>query len=89
MASTLNDGTRLVALVGPSGSGKSSAVSAGLLPVVQGEWDVVAISPDQAGMETLESLPTGGSRRYVVVIDQFENCSPPMTNACQNSSWTS
>ena len=50
LASTLEDGIRLVALVGPSGSGKSSAVAAGLLPAVQGEWDVVAISPDQAGI---------------------------------------
>jgi basic membrane lipoprotein Med (substrate-binding protein (PBP1-ABC) superfamily)/DNA-binding SARP family transcriptional activator len=72
LASTLRAGARLVALVGPSGSGKSSAVAAGLLPAVRGEWDVISISPDQAGLESLATLTAAGQRRHLVVIDQFE-----------------
>jgi basic membrane lipoprotein Med (substrate-binding protein (PBP1-ABC) superfamily)/DNA-binding SARP family transcriptional activator len=68
----LRDGGRLIALVGPSGSGKSSAVAAGLLPRVRDDWSVVSIGPDGEGLETLASLGSHGDGRRLVVIDQFE-----------------
>ncbi len=71
LITTLREGARLIALIGPSGSGKSSVVAAGLLPGVRGEWDVVPIGPDREGMNLLESLASGGKGR-LVVIDQFE-----------------
>jgi serine/threonine protein kinase/ABC-type glycerol-3-phosphate transport system substrate-binding protein/DNA-binding SARP family transcriptional activator len=53
---------RFVALVGPSGSGKSSVVKAGLLPALRlgalsgsGDWFVVEISPGRHPYEELEA----------------------------------
>ena len=49
------DKSRLAAVVGPSGSGKSSVVNAGLLPQLrqQGDWAIVAFRP---GGEPLQAL---------------------------------
>ncbi|HEX5719353.1 MAG TPA: BTAD domain-containing putative transcriptional regulator, partial [Thermoanaerobaculia bacterium] len=69
----LDQGTRLVALVGPSGSGKSSVVAAGLIPRLD-RWTTTTIGPDRAGLEELEALTatTDPAARRLVVIDQFE-----------------
>src|SRR4051794_32862978 len=69
--------SRLVAVVGPSGSGKSSLVRAGLLPALQSgalpgsrDWDTVLVTPgDQTG---LEHALAGRDRRVTVVVDQLE-----------------
>jgi basic membrane lipoprotein Med (substrate-binding protein (PBP1-ABC) superfamily)/DNA-binding SARP family transcriptional activator len=73
-------GTRLLTLVGPSGSGKSSLVAAGVLPRVRagavpgsGAWQVVPVLPDEVGAAHLEQLvqsPVDGPT--VLVIDQLE-----------------
>jgi WD40 repeat protein/DNA-binding SARP family transcriptional activator len=76
--------SRFVAVVGASGSGKSSLVRAGLIPALTAgalpgseRWTPVIISP---GSDPVGSLADGLSRmtddsvgeRVVVVIDQFE-----------------
>jgi len=59
------DDAPLLALVGPSGSGKSSLLRAGLLPALG--WDAVVVRPG-------EPLPLDASRggRTVLAVDQFE-----------------
>jgi DNA-binding SARP family transcriptional activator/ABC-type glycerol-3-phosphate transport system substrate-binding protein/tRNA A-37 threonylcarbamoyl transferase component Bud32 len=59
---TSGTGGRFVALVGPSGSGKSSVVKAGLLPALRhgalsgsADWFVVEISPGRHPYEELEA----------------------------------
>ena len=71
-----------VAVVGPSGSGKSSVVRAGLLPkfrdgALGGVWDTIVTSP---GARPVDALDTALARRgdttraVVVFVDQFEEC---------------
>ena len=68
-------------VVGPSGSGKSSAMRAGLLAALAAgvlpsseSWPLVVIRPGHRPMHTLEQatadLPARG--RWVLAIDQFE-----------------
>lgn len=69
------EGHGLVALVGPSGSGKSSVLAAGLLGSKVG----AGILAGWAGVEvTVARLATGAapvpaSGRHVIVVDQFED----------------
>jgi WD40 repeat protein/DNA-binding SARP family transcriptional activator len=74
-------GARLMGVVGPSGSGKSSAMRAGLLAALAGDvlpgsesWPLVVIRPGHRPMQTLRrataDLPARG--RWVLAIDQFE-----------------
>jgi DNA-binding SARP family transcriptional activator/WD40 repeat protein len=74
-------GSRLMAIVGPSGSGKSSALGAGLLAslasgVLPGSdaWPLVVfrpgLHPARALEGALEDLPSEGS--CVLAVDQFE-----------------
>ena len=77
-------GARLLAVVGPSGSGKSSLIRAGLLPAlatgvlpVAGGWKSVIVTPgkqrssrDPLG-DTGTDQPAGGGRQ-LVFVDQFE-----------------
>jgi basic membrane lipoprotein Med (substrate-binding protein (PBP1-ABC) superfamily) len=90
-------GGGFTALVGPSGSGKSSVVQAGLIPRLRRdhpEISVVSMKPGaqpfaeleaalrsvpgtadpDPGVHVLESIAAfgGGSRRWLVVLDQFE-----------------
>jgi WD40 repeat protein/DNA-binding SARP family transcriptional activator len=70
-------GSPLLAVIGPSGSGKSSAVQAGLLPALaQGvlpgseRWSRALMRPGAHPHAELErALPAG---RAVLVVDQFE-----------------
>jgi DNA-binding SARP family transcriptional activator/WD40 repeat protein len=78
-------GARLLAVVGPSGSGKSSLVRAGLLPAlasgvlpVTGGWTSVIATPSmqRGGRDALSAAtnrpsPSGAGRR-LVFVDQFE-----------------
>ena len=76
--------SRFVAVVGPSGSGKSSLVRAGLLPALQAgalpgsrDWDTVLVTPgDQPGLErTLWPEPIDGSPWWWTT---WRSCSPPV-----------
>lgn len=71
----------VVAVVGDSGSGKSSLLRAGLVPAVRerglpgaGRWDVVVATPGTLET-TLLAPPEDGGR--LVVIDQFEEVFSP------------
>jgi WD40 repeat protein/DNA-binding SARP family transcriptional activator len=74
-------GAPLLAIVGPSGSGKSSALRAGLLPalargVLPGSerWTQVLIRPGERPMRELRRATSGlgEDRRILVAVDQFE-----------------
>jgi WD40 repeat protein/DNA-binding SARP family transcriptional activator len=74
-------GTRLMGVIGPSGSGKSSAMRAGLLAaladgVLPGSagWPVALIRPGQHPLHTLERAIAAlePRDRWVVAVDQFE-----------------
>jgi WD40 repeat protein/DNA-binding SARP family transcriptional activator len=74
-------GAPLVGIVGPSGSGKSSALRAGLLAALRGDvipgskdWALALLRPGEhprAALEqaTAEAAPQG---RLIVAVDQFE-----------------
>ena len=73
-------GAPLLAVVGPSGSGKSSVVKAGLLPALKSgvlpgseRWPQVVIRPGEHPLRQLDgalaSMPAG---RFVLAVDQFE-----------------
>jgi DNA-binding SARP family transcriptional activator/WD40 repeat protein len=89
-------GARLLAVVGPSGSGKSSVVRAGLLPALQagvlphpGGWHSVVLTPGAHPNQTLAraARPVAAVEdgRWVVFIDQFEEvftlCADPEERA--------
>jgi WD40 repeat protein/DNA-binding SARP family transcriptional activator len=72
-------GSPLLAVVGPSGSGKSSAVRAGLLPalasgVLPGSegWSQALMRPGEHPMAELERVLPRPDERAVLVVDQFE-----------------
>jgi WD40 repeat protein/DNA-binding SARP family transcriptional activator/energy-coupling factor transporter ATP-binding protein EcfA2 len=74
-------GAPLLGVVGPSGSGKSSAVRAGLLPaladgVLPGSesWGSVIVRPGEHPLAELEHAVTGIRRdqQMVLAVDQFE-----------------
>jgi formylglycine-generating enzyme required for sulfatase activity/transcriptional regulator with XRE-family HTH domain len=67
----------LVGIVGASGSGKSSAVFAGVLPALRrsGTWDVAAFRPGgdpTAALDAALRESRGGGESLLVVADQFE-----------------
>lgn len=68
---------RAVAVVGPSGSGKSSLVRAGIIPQLRGDpdpWRVVLVRPGGRPVDTLQAAldRLGGIGRRVIVVDQVE-----------------
>jgi WD40 repeat protein/class 3 adenylate cyclase len=72
-------GSGLLAVVGASGTGKSSAVCAGLLPSLaagvlpgSGRWRNSVIRPGEHPLEALVAVDEGGEERIVFVVDQFE-----------------
>lgn len=70
-------GSRLLGIVGPSGSGKSSLLCAGLLAALADgalpgseDWPRALVRPGRHPLQALEALPTGD--RCVLAVDQFE-----------------
>jgi WD40 repeat protein len=65
-----------LAVLGPSGSGKSSVVLAGVIPTLQDEepgLELIYLTPGQDPLASLESrLAAGEGRPAVLVVDQFE-----------------
>jgi DNA-binding SARP family transcriptional activator/WD40 repeat protein len=62
----------VLAVVGPSGSGKSSLVRAGIAAALERDGHrVVIITPGAHPLDALSALPTSGSRP-VLVVDQCE-----------------
>ncbi len=73
---------RFVAVVGPSGSGKSSLIHAGLLPALEAadqDWAVIEstrLTADPAAQleaARMQLTSAAASERQLLVIDQFEN----------------
>ena len=82
-------GTPLLAVVGPSGSGKSSVVRAGLLPALAGgvlpgsdTWPRALIRPGEHPMRELRRAAghLTKERRSVLAVDQFEE----LFTACED-----
>jgi WD40 repeat protein len=75
-------GVGLLAVVGASGSGKSSVIAAGLLPSLQAgllpgsdRWSTAVMRPGEHPLEELAALQAGTpdeGDRLVLVVDQFE-----------------
>jgi DNA-binding SARP family transcriptional activator len=72
-------GSSLLAVVGPSGSGKSSAVRAGMLPALAGgvlpgseRWSQALMRPGAHPRAALEQAVSQGDEQMVLVVDQFE-----------------
>ena len=82
-------GAPLLAVVGPSGSGKSSVVRAGLLPALAGgvlpgsdRWTQALIRPGEQPLRELRRATRRLAREWrgVLVVDQFEE----LFTACQD-----
>jgi DNA-binding SARP family transcriptional activator/WD40 repeat protein len=72
-------GATLLGVVGPSGSGKSSALRAGLLPELAGgvlpgseEWAQVLLRPGEQPLHALEDALGGADGHRLIAVDQFE-----------------
>ena len=72
-------GSPLLAVIGPSGSGKSSAVRAGLLPALAGgvlpgsdRWRQALMRPGPHPWTQLERVRPQADARAVLAVDQFE-----------------
>ena len=82
-------GAPLMAVVGPSGSGKSSSLRAGLLAALAGgvlpgseRWPIAVLRPGEHPLRALERATAGLDGRSVVAVDQFEE----LFTACRNES---
>ena len=76
-------GPRCLAVVGASGSGKSSIVRAGLIPALRWRretaWVVTTLTPGARPLQAWaavqsahEPAPAGARARHLIVVDQFE-----------------
>lgn len=72
-------GVGLLAVVGASGSGKSSVLAAGLLPSLEAgllpgseRWTSAALRPGDHPSRELDAALAGDGGRQILVIDQFE-----------------
>ena len=76
-------GASLLGVVGPSGSGKSSAIRAGVMPAIRSgvlpgseDWSVVLLRPGEHPFRALEEALSGAGgtqvERLLLVVDQFE-----------------
>ena len=89
-------GTGLLGVVGPSGSGKSSVVMAGLLPSLSAgllpgseRWDHVSLRPGDHPMNALETALAGRDQgeRLVLVVDQFEEVFATTADASERAAF--
>lgn len=73
--------SRLLLVVGPSGSGKSSLLRAGVVPAVRGgaldrsgrPWDAEVITPGPRPLDTLDRcLSRASDAPFLLVVDQLE-----------------
>lgn len=78
LLSAVRNGSRLIALVGPSGSGKSSVLGAGLIPRLRSgaiagseRWLLVSATPGERALDRLATIPA--DQNLVLMIDQFED----------------
>jgi DNA-binding SARP family transcriptional activator/WD40 repeat protein len=68
-------GSRLVVLAGPSGSGKSSVIKAGLIPVLRDDgWSIATTFPGDEPLEALESAVDAleAQSHSLLIVDQLE-----------------
>ena len=72
-------GAPLLGVVGPSGSGKSSVVRAGLLPALASgtlpgseDWPLLLMRPGEHPCAELARVTSGVDGRFVLAVDQFE-----------------
>ncbi len=66
-------GDHFVAVVGPSGSGKSSVVRAGVVPALESElWSISIMSPGEDPTSRLEVAVAGLDGQRLLIVDQFE-----------------
>src|SRR5205807_4877023 len=80
MVNSLRNEPRFLAVLGPSGSGKSSVVQAGLIRHLrQGDlpgsdtWEIIVTRPTDPSFDYfVTSLPQDGQKYVILVIDQFE-----------------
>jgi basic membrane lipoprotein Med (substrate-binding protein (PBP1-ABC) superfamily)/DNA-binding SARP family transcriptional activator len=75
----LSGGAPFLALVGPSGSGKSSVLLAGLIPALRAgavpgseRWSIVRLRPGVQPLAALRAALAAEGRPLVVIVDQFE-----------------
>jgi len=67
--------TQVIAVVGPSGSGKSSLVRAGIASALQRAGRrVVVVKPGPRPVDSLSSIPVDGDA--ILIVDQFEEMVP-------------
>jgi WD40 repeat protein/DNA-binding SARP family transcriptional activator len=82
-------GAPLMAIVGPSGSGKSSVLRAGLLAALAAgvlpgseRWPIALLRPGEHPLRALERASAGVDGRSVLAVDQFEE----LFSACRDES---
>lgn len=64
---------RLLVVVGPSGTGKSSVIKAGLMPQLEDDGlAVVVMRPGEHPLAELDKALADGSEAVVLIIDQYE-----------------
>lgn len=77
---------RLIVVTGPSGTGKSSVIKAGLLPQLrQAGLAVLLMRPGEHPLKALDACLGAGSDPAVLIVDQFEElitrCADPAERA--------
>jgi DNA-binding SARP family transcriptional activator len=89
-------GAPLLAVVGPSGSGKSSALRAGLLAALAAgvlpgseRWGIALLRPGEHPLEALDRAIAGthSDGRLVVAVDQFEELFTACRDAAERSAF--
>ena len=75
IVTSVESGSGLIPLIGASGSGKTSVLRAGVVPIMASRgWTVATMTPGTSPLTTLEehTAPLAGHARPLLIIDQFE-----------------